>query len=144
MSWRIFSSYFYRIYVDDTFVAFRDKNLASFFLNFVNQQHRNISFTKECETDNKLAFLDALVSVVCRNTTGFDVSVHMKSTFSGLGISFFSYCAHKFKVNSIKSLCLERMEFNLHNEFQFLRTFFFDNGFPIKLFDSCLARFFSN
>ena len=141
-----FSPLFYRRYVDDTFVAFRDKNHASLFLDFVNQQHPNISFTMECETNNKLAFLDALV---CRNTTGFDVSVHRKSTFSGLGISFFSYCAHKFKVNSIKSLLSRAYGIcsnwhNLHNEFQFLRSFFFDNGFPIKLFDSCLARFLSN
>ena len=90
----IFSPLFYRRYVDDTFVAFRDKNHASLFLDFENQQHPNISFTMECESDNKHAFLDALV---CRNATGFDVSVHRKSTFSGLGISFFSYCAHKFK-----------------------------------------------
>ena len=41
--------------------------------------------------------LDALVR---RNATGFDVSVPRNSTFSGLGISFFGYCAHKF----IKSL----------------------------------------
>ena len=102
-----FSPLFYRRYVDDTFVAFRDKNHASLFLDFVNQQHPNISFTMECETDNKLAFLDALV---CRNTTGFDVSVHRKSTFSGLVISFFSYCAHKFK-----GIVPPRIDHNLQN-----------------------------
>ena len=91
-------------------------------------------------------FLDALV---CRNATGFDFSVHRKSTLSGLGINFFSYRAHKFKVNSIKFLLSRAYGIcsnwhNLYNDFQFLRTFFFDKSFPIKLFDSCLARFLSD
>ena len=141
-----FFALFYRRYVDYTFVAFRDKNHASLLLDFLNQQHPNISFTMERESDNKLAFLDAFE---CRNATGFDVSVHRKSTFSGLGISFFSHCAQKLKVNSIKSILSRAYGIcyywhNLHNEFQFLVTFFFDNGFPIKLFDLCLARFLSD
>ena len=115
------------------------------FLDFINRQHPNI-FYHGIESVNKLAFLYALLRM---NATGFDVPVHRQSTFSGLCINYSSYSAHKFKVNCIKSFLSRAYEIcynwqsHLHNEFQYLRTFFFDNGFPMKLFDSCFARFLS-
>ena len=56
-----FSPIFYRRYVDDCFLLFKDPYHADLFLNFLNLKHRNIKFTIEKEADGKLPFLDVLV-----------------------------------------------------------------------------------
>lgn len=141
-----FSPVFYRRYVDDTFIIFRHKDHAPLFLDFINRQHSNISFTMECENNNTISFLDASIS---KSIDKLDISVYRKPTFSGLGLSFFSFCASKFKINSIKSLLSRAYGIcstwgNIHAEFQFLRSFFHNNGYPAKLVESCIARFLKN
>ena len=96
-----FKPVLYRRYVDDTFVLFSDKSHAPLFLNYLKRQHNNINFTMETENDRSLSFLDVSV---CRNADGFSTSVFRKLTFSGLGISFFSFCSKNFKSNSIMTL----------------------------------------
>ena len=71
--------------------------------------------------------------IVGTNATEFHVSVHRKSIFPCLGISHCSFCAHKFAPTG--TTC---------TEIQYLRILFFDNGFPMKLFHSSLARFLSD
>ena len=95
-----FRPIFYQRCVDDTFLLFRHKKHARLFLNFLNEQHPNIAFTMECESDGRLSFLDCQVY---REKNGFQTSVFRKSTFSGLGSSFFSFCSFRFKINSIKT-----------------------------------------
>ena len=34
---------------------------ANLFLNYINSKHDRINFTMECESDNKLAFLDCKI-----------------------------------------------------------------------------------
>ena len=85
-----------------------------------------------------LSFLDADIK---ENKNKFSASVYRKPTFSGLGISYFSFCSYRFKIDSITTL-LHRA-FNIcsnyhlmHHEFQFLRNFFVQNGFPEFLVQS--------
>ena len=81
-----FAPIFYRRYVDDCFVIFRDRTHVDLFLDFLNSKHRNIKFTVEQESQGKLPFLDVLV----RKEGGrLQTSVFRKPTFSGLGTSFF-------------------------------------------------------
>ena len=96
--------------MDDTFLLFREKIHAALFLNYLNSQHTSIKFTAEFEQNDKLPFLDCLVK---RNTTGFETSVFRKDTFSGLGISFFSFCVYKFKINAIKTLLFRAYKYML-------------------------------
>ena len=96
-----FKSVLYRRYIDDTFVLFSDKSHAPLFLNYLNQQHNNINFSMETESDRSISFLD--VSVY-RNADGFSTIVYRKQTFSILGIRFFSFCFKNFKSNSILTL----------------------------------------
>ena len=56
-----FSPVYYRRYVGDIFVLFRDKSHSSLFLNYLNSKHKNINFTMETEEHNRLSFLDTLV-----------------------------------------------------------------------------------
>ena len=130
-----FKPVLYRRYVDDTFVLFSDKSHVPLFLNYLNRQHNNINFTMETENDRSLSFLDVSV---CRNADGFSTSVFRKPTFSGLGISFFSFCSKNFKSNSIMTLLHRAYNVcssysNLNNEFNFVTTFFKNNGFPLHL-----------
>ncbi|KAF2344598.1 Reverse transcriptase domain, partial [Trinorchestia longiramus] len=96
-----FQPVFYRRYIDDTFLLFREKSHATLFLDFINSKHPNIRFTMECENNNELPFLDCLVT---RRENKFEVSVYRKNTFSGLGMSFFSYCTFRFKLNCIRTM----------------------------------------
>ena len=141
-----FKPVFYRRYVDDTFVLFKDKSHAPLFLDYLNRQHANINFTMETEENNSLAFLDVNVK---RNDNKFDTSVFRKSTFSGLGISFFSFCPSRFKINSITTLLHRAFNVcssyqHLHEEFEFLCNFFCNNGFPVSLIRSKINHFLNS
>ena len=76
---------FYRRYVDDTFLLFHHKDHWSLFLNYLNTKHCNIKFTMECESNNKLSFLDCLIH---KHDNKFECSVYRKNTFTGLGLSY--------------------------------------------------------
>ena len=99
----------------------------------------------EVEDNNQLAFIGINV---LRQSNYFSTSVFRKTTFSGLGSSFFSYCCRTFKTNSIQTLlhrgytiCSSALSF--HREVVFLRNFFHNNGFPTKLFNDQLEKFLS-
>ena len=138
-----FKPVLYRRYVDDTFLQFRDPAHANLFLNYLNSKHQNISFTCEIENNNSLPFLDVNI---CRNSNKFDTKVFRKSTFTGLGTSFFSHCYFNFKLNFIKTLVYKAYHIcssyaNFHCEIEFLKTFFLNNGFPTNLFYSVVNKF---
>ena len=122
-----FKPVFYRRYIDDTFLVFEHSSHVPLFLNYLNNKHPNLKFTSETEISNKLPFLDCNIHRV--NNT-FETSVYRKNTFSGLGISNFSFCSNAFKLNSINTLLFRAYGicsnyFHLHNEFNFLINFFF-------------------
>ena len=58
-----FKPILYRRYVDDTFGTFRNKQQVDNFLSYINSCHKNITFTAEISTDDKLPFLDTLVTL---------------------------------------------------------------------------------
>ena len=98
------------------------------------------------DEDCSLSFLDVDIK---RNKNKFSTSVYRKPTFSGFGISYFSFCWYRFKINSITTL-LHRA-FNicsnfhlLHHEFLFLRNFFEQNGFPELLVQSKINKFLNS
>ena len=133
-------------YVDDTFLLFKRPEHAELFLNYLNSKHPNITFTCEAESSNSLPFLDINIT---RTGSAFKTSIYRKSTFSGQGISFFSFCFFNFKVNAIKTLvyrayhlCSSYLDF--HEEIEFLKNFFVNNGFPCNLFYSIVRNFLNN
>ena len=92
----------------------------------------------ETESSNSLSFLDVLIN---RQNNEFVTSVFRKSSFSGLGISFFSFCTKQFKTNAVLTLInraykICSIHFLLYDQFQFLATFFQNNGFPRQLIQS--------
>ena len=76
----------------------------------------------------------------------FATSVYRKPTLSGLGMIFFSFCAFRFKLNAIQSLISRAYGIcssysNFHSELNFLKQFFYSNGFPIKLVEYYINKF---
>lgn len=48
----------YRRYVDDIFLRFEREDYLKKFLRYTNSRHRNIQFTCEEKSDDKISFLD--------------------------------------------------------------------------------------
>ena len=90
----------YRRYNDDT-LLFRHKDHSALFLDYLNHKHSNINFTMKCVSCDKLPFLDYLVH---RNKNKFECSVFRKDSFTGPGMSYFSNCSFKYKLNCIPTL----------------------------------------
>ena len=134
---------FYRRYLDDTFAVFDSETQATNLFQFINSIHKNLSFTIEKQVDRKLPFLDLCVA----NSGGvFQTSVFRKPSFARLGLRFFRFCPYIFKINALKTH-LHRAyhlssNYSLSNdEICYLKTFFENNGYPLKLFDSILRKF---
>ena len=68
---------FYRKYVDDIFCIFNNETNAMTFFNFLNTRHANIKFTFETEQDQKLPFLDVLLT---KSTETCTTSLYHKKT----------------------------------------------------------------
>ena len=138
-----FKPLFYRRYVDDTFVLFRDMSHADEFLNYINSFHSNIQFTIELEENNKISFLDILIS---RNEDNFLTGIFRKKTFTGLGQNFFSNCPISFKVNACKTLLFRAFSLSsnwkmFHNEINFLKSYFNNNSYPAHIFENVIRKF---
>lgn len=138
-----FKPVFYRRYVDDTFLLFKDKSHSTMFLNFINSFHPNIKFTMEAESDGQLSFLDVLVS---RDSGKFISGIFRKKTFTGLGTNFFSFCPVSFKINSCKTLLFRAYSLcsswlNFHKEINFLTEYFNKNCYPSFLFEKHVHKF---
>ena len=141
-----FQPAYYRRYVDDTIVMFKDPNHKDRFLDFINSMHHNINFTMETERESKLPFLDVYIT---RETGSFVTSVYRKSTFSGLGLNFYSYTDKKFKINSCKTLIFRAFKICsnwqlFHKEINFLSSFFKWNSYPSHIFPAIVNRFLHN
>ena len=136
----------YNRYVDDCFLAFKCKDHVNKFLEYLNSKHRNISFTSELEINNKLPFLDILVT---KNSGFLSTDVFRKDTYTGLGLNFDSFVPNLFKINSIKTLlhrayniCSTWLSF--HEELDRLRSFFCINNYPRDLVEKQIKRFICN
>ena len=133
----------YKRYVDDCFLVFNDISHVDKFLKFLNKQHPKIKFTKEIETNECLPFLDINIR---RDGTSVQTSVYRKPTFTGLGLSFFSFVPFCIKQAVIQSAIYRAFRisssFKLFNvELTYLKKFFFANGYPISLVESANRKF---
>ena len=84
-------------YVDDTFILWPHQIL----LDHVNSIRPSIQFTMEKEQDNKLPFLDVLVT---RTKQEFRSSVYRKPTFTGQYLNFNSYHPYTVKKGIVRCL----------------------------------------
>lgn len=88
-------------YVDDTFTITKKKNV-DIFLNHLNQQHPSIRFTMETENDNRIVFLDSLVT---REPQGkLHTSVYRKPTHTDQYLAYDSHHPQSTKRGIVKCL----------------------------------------
>ena len=129
-----FKQIFYKRYVDDVFLLFKEQYDSTLFLDYINGKHPNTKLSIEGEVDGTLSFLDCTVTKTNKKIV---TSVYRKPTFSWLGISYFSLCASRFKINVIKTLLYGAYNVStnyqlLHREFDFLIQIFHSIGFPLN------------
>ena len=134
---------FYKRYVDDTFLLFRDEQQAQLFFQYVNDMHNSVKFIFEGEADNTFPFLDVNVR---RTTDQFVTSVFRKPTFGGLSTSYFSSMYFKYKAACLVTLFFRAFRISstyeiFHVEVEKLRTLFTNNLHPSKYFNSILHNF---
>jgi len=116
------------------------------FFDFMNSQHPNIDFTFEGETAGKLSFLDVLIQ---RDGSNFSTSIFRKKTFTGLGMNYFSNLFYQYKISAVKTLIhraynLSSSYINFNSEVNFLKSYFKNNLFPLRLFYKLLNNFVCN
>ena len=105
--------------------------------------YKNINFTSEKETNNKLSFLDIEISI---DKNQFINSLCCKPTFSGVFSHFDSFISRSYKFNLVSALffcsysnCCSMALF--HIEIMQLKEIFEKNGYDNTFFDSCLRTF---
>ena len=79
---------------------------AETFHTFLNTKHKNIKFTHEKKIENKLPFLDILIS----NNENLQTSDFHKKTYTELLFNYFSFVPNSYKYGLIKTLiyCMPR------------------------------------
>ena len=102
----------------------------------------------DIESGNQLSFLDILVS---RSDGNFVTGIFRKSTFTGLGLNFFSHCSFGFKTNSCKtllhrafSLCSNWSTFHTFTQKFLLSNDFNKNCYPSHIFSNLTKKFLDN
>ena len=93
--------YMWLRYIDDIFILWPHQEDVQILLDHVNSIRSSIQFTMEKEQDNKLPFLDVLVT---RTEKGFRSSVYRKATFTGQYLNFNSHHSYTVKKGIVRCL----------------------------------------
>ena len=128
-------------YVDDTFTFIKEDKIK-YVQETLNSFHPDISFTYEEEVDNKISFLDVLVT---RKPDGyFDTEVYRKKTDNSIYIHWEAYATSSWKIGTLRGLfrrafLISSTEESLNREISHLKEVFTKvNGYPSKLVDKVL------
>ena len=140
---REFEPQYYNRFMDDTFLLFSNPEHVRKFFEYINSRHENMKFTYETENDNKLAFLDVLVS---REEGKFTTSLYRKPTFSGLYSNFHSFMPDSYKKGLIFTLLHRAFVISydwnkFHQEVGTLKNIFQKNLYPPSFTDRCIKIF---
>ena len=119
-------------FVDDILAAFDNEQDAKNFLNFLNNKHPNVKFTTEKQINHSIAFLDVFTSGI--NNQNFTFKTNLKSTYTGLFLTFKSFTSFSYKISLIK--CLIDRSFKIcnnwnsfHNDIQNIKSNLIKNAF---------------
>ena len=138
---------FYQRYVDDIFCLFNSEIDAIAFFHYLNSRHKNLKFTMEKEVENKLPFLDVLVSKDANGST--QTNVHRKNTFTGLLTNFFSFCSFSYKMSLVYTLIDRTYRINsnwlgFHRDLKALISILKRNMFPLYIIDKIISRYLTS
>ena len=120
---------------------FRTKDQVEKFKNYLNKQHKNITFTSEIEKNGSLSLLN-----ITRENNKYVTSVYRKPTFSGVLINFESFVPEMHKLGLIEillhrsfRLCSSYENFYWENEN--LKLIFKHNNYPQNFVNQCIKKF---
>ena len=138
-----FKPLYYKRFVDDVFVLFKDSSHISLFKTFMNDQHPSMNFTSEAEVDNALPFLDVHV---IRQEGKFVTSIYRKPTFSGVYTNYNSFLPEIYKINLISTLLFRIYTIcsswsSIHDEIQKLKSILKKNQYPESIIDTVVKKF---
>jgi len=124
-------------YVDDIFVAFNDMTFS------LMPTTVYITFTKELECGDSLAFLDALIE---KSRTGIQTTLYRKPIHSGLYTHWTSFIPHHQKRNLVVGLLDQAYKiastYNaIHNEFMNIKSMMIKNGYPKAYLDRYIMKY---
>ena len=122
------------------------EQVADEFFKFLNSQHPNIKFTFEKQKDDKLAFLDVLISKTDQN---FCTSVYLKMTSIALYTNFVSFTPHSYKIGLIKTLihCIYEISsswISFNEEICNIKHLLMKNMYTSYLIDKQVKHFLNN
>ncbi|KAJ8909998.1 hypothetical protein NQ315_003526 [Exocentrus adspersus] len=127
-------------YVDDVFSIWPhgQDNLTDF-LNFLNNIEPTIKFTLELEENNKLPFLDVMISKYTEINSNFQTNVYRKKTNTNRYLNFNSNHHLSIKKGVIKSL-YDRAKLVSSNKKIILKNILKENAYPINLVDKAFLQ----
>ena len=130
---------FYKRYVDDIFAVFEFELDEETFYTYFNIKGKNIKFTYEKQIENKLSFLDILIS----NNKNLQTSVFHKKTYTGLELNYFSFVPDSYKYGFVKTL-IDRM-YRINNswisfdiDLKKLKEVLRKNQYPLSMIDNVI------
>jgi aspartyl/asparaginyl-tRNA synthetase len=129
-------------YVDDVLATVK-KNKTDDIVLTINNTTKNIKFTKEEEHDNKLAFLDVLITKTDKGT--LTTQVYRKKTHTDQILNYNSNHATQHKVSCIKTL-LNRIDTHSNidqskqDERKYLYSTFYKNDYPLEFINKMLQH----
>ena len=138
-----FRPVYYRRYIDDVLVLFKDKTHVKKFLRYLNSKHNSIEFTHEEEDNNTISFLDIKTT---RINNKFTASNFRKKTFSGVYLNFPSFLPSDYKKGLLFTLLyrayrLSSSYMTFHEEIERLKLIWKKNNFPVYFIDKCILKF---
>ena len=137
---------FYKRYVDDIFCIFKTSEQADKFLYFLNTRYKNIKFTFEKEQDQKLPFLDVLITKTNNNRI---TKKYKKSTDTGLLTNYLSFIPTRYKLGLVKKFVDRLYKTNntwsgFHNNMEKTKSILQKNLFPPDLIDEVVRNYLSD
>ena len=130
----------YARYVDDIFIVF--SNVEQ--LNMITSKFQSdsiLNYTHEVEKDNKLYFLDCLVTKL---DSSFQTSVYVKSIQNGDCLNYKNISSHSYKDGVIRTLLLRGKNYSLeqmfHEEVKRFKLLLVGNSFSMKVIHDHIAR----
>ena len=129
-------------YVDDVFATVK-KDKTKDILRTINNTTKNIKFTKEEEHENKLAFLDVLITKTDNGT--LNTEVYRKKTHTDQILNYNSNHPTQHKISCIKTLFNRidthcNTEQSKHDERKYLYSIFYKNDYPRSFINNVLSR----
>ena len=113
---------------------------------YINSRHEKKLFTYEVANNDKLPFLDILVT---REDKEFTTNFYRKPTFSGLYTNFHSFLPESYKTGLCLTLLFRTCTIcsdwsKIHIAIIKLRNILIKNNFPSKFIDRCIKIIFDN